>query len=169
MPQVHSCHTTTGLEMSWGGGMSGPRICPPITTGSESGILAVGERLDPDHWKRLPAVHCMATQSVLSFMCGLDGRIRMVKYERFRQPCGVRNTACCLLDGTGEWQIGDRRGGVSCGDEQNEKSHGRSRGLLRRLQTSDQGPGKKNYSGSHGSSGEEGLDLVERREGPGGH
>jgi hypothetical protein len=79
MPQVRSCHTTTRLEMSWGAGMSEPRICPPIATGSESGISAAGGRLDPDHWKRLPAVHCVATQSVLSFMCGLDGRTRMVK------------------------------------------------------------------------------------------
>ncbi len=93
MPQVHSCHTTTGLEMSWGGGMLKPRICPLMTTGIESGISAVGERLDPDHWKRLPAVHCQVTHSALSFMCGLDGRARMLKYERFRQPCGIQPAA----------------------------------------------------------------------------
>jgi hypothetical protein len=28
MPQVHSCHTSTSSEMSWGGDMSEPRICP---------------------------------------------------------------------------------------------------------------------------------------------
>ncbi len=54
MPQVHSCHTSTGFEMSWGGDMSEPRNCSPIMTGNERGISAAGERLDPDHWKRLP-------------------------------------------------------------------------------------------------------------------
>jgi hypothetical protein len=78
MPQVHSCHTSTGLEMLWSGDVSEPRICPPVVSRNENGISAVGERLDPDHWKRLMAVHCQATQSVLSFMCGLNGRARMV-------------------------------------------------------------------------------------------
>jgi hypothetical protein len=34
MPQVHSSHANTGFEMSWGGDMSEPRICPPIMTGN---------------------------------------------------------------------------------------------------------------------------------------
>jgi hypothetical protein len=79
MLQVHSCHTTTGLEMSWGGSVSEPRICPPLTARIENGISAAEEQLDPSDWKRLPAVHCMAAQSALSFMCGLDGRTRMVR------------------------------------------------------------------------------------------
>ncbi len=94
MPQVHSCHTTTGHEVSWGGSMSEPRICPLVAIGIESGISAVEERLDSSHWKRQPAIHCMATQSSLLFMCGLDGRTRKVKYEKFRQPCGVQPAAC---------------------------------------------------------------------------
>ncbi len=84
-------------------------------------------------------------------------------------PAALRDTACCLLESTGEWQAGDWRNGVSRGDEQDKKPHGRSGRLLRKLRTSDQDPGKKNHSGSYGSSGEEGLDLVERREEPGGH
>ncbi len=61
MPQVHSCHTTTGHEMSWGGSTSEPRVCPPITIEDGNGISAMEEQLDPDHWRRLPAIHCMAT------------------------------------------------------------------------------------------------------------
>ncbi len=107
MPQVHSCHTGTGLEMSWGGDMAELGICPPVMSGSENGISAVGERLDPDHWKRLTAVNCQATQSVLSFMCGLDGRTRMVKYEKFRQPCGIQPAASWKALESGRLEIGE--------------------------------------------------------------
>ncbi len=106
MPQVHSSHANTGFEMSWGGDMSEPRICPPIMTGNKRGISAAGEQLDPDHWKRLMAVHCQATQSVLSFMCGLDGRRRMVRYEKFRQPCGIQPAACWEALEKGKLRIG---------------------------------------------------------------
>jgi hypothetical protein len=43
----------------------------------------------------------MAMQSSLSFMCGVDDRARKVKYEKFRQPCGVQSAACweALKDG----------------------------------------------------------------------
>jgi hypothetical protein len=106
IPQVHSCHTITGPEMSWGGSMLEPRICPPVAIGIESGISAVEERLDPKYWKRLPAIHCTATQSSLSFMCGLDGRTRKVRYERFRQPCGIQPAACWKALESGELEIG---------------------------------------------------------------
>ncbi len=109
MPQVHSCHASTGLEMSWGGDMAEPRICLPVMSRNENGILAVGERLDPDHWKRLPAVHCLATQSVLSFMCGLDGRMRMVRYERFRQPCGIQPDTCWKALESDRLEVGGRK------------------------------------------------------------
>jgi hypothetical protein len=107
MPQVHSCHTTTGREVLWGESVSEPRICPPITTGIESGISAVEERLDPKHWKRLPAIHCMATQSSLSFIIGLDGQTRKVRYEKFRQPCGIQPAACWKALESGELEIGE--------------------------------------------------------------
>ncbi len=94
MPQVHSCHTSTSSEMSWGKDMSEPWTCPPVVTGNEKGISAVGEQLDPNHWRKLLAVHCQATQSVLSFMCGLDGQTKVGKYEKFRQPCGIQPAAC---------------------------------------------------------------------------
>jgi hypothetical protein len=71
------------------------------------GISAAGEGLDPDHWKRLPAVHCLATQSVLPFMCGLDGRTRMVRYEKFRQPCGIQPAACWKALKSGRLEIGE--------------------------------------------------------------
>jgi hypothetical protein len=94
MPQVYSCNIATGREMSRGMGMSEPRICPPVGTRGENGILAVKEPLGTEQWKKLPAIHCMATQSSLSFMCGLDGQTRKVKYEKFRQPCGIQSAAC---------------------------------------------------------------------------
>jgi hypothetical protein len=106
MPQVHSCHTTTGHEMSWGGSMSEPMVCPLITTADGNGISSKEERQDPDHWKRLPAVHCVATQSAISFMCGLDGRTRMVKYEKFQQPCGIQQAACWKALENGRLEIG---------------------------------------------------------------
>jgi hypothetical protein len=83
-----------------------PRIRPPIMTGNENGISAAGERLDSNHWKRLSAVHCLATQTVLSFMCGLDGRTRMVKYEKFRQPCGIQPAACWRALQSGRLKVG---------------------------------------------------------------
>ena len=76
MPQVYSCNIATGREASWGMGMSEPRICPPVGSGRETGISEVKEQLDMRRWERLPAIHCMAMQSSLSFMCGLDGRTR---------------------------------------------------------------------------------------------
>jgi hypothetical protein len=84
-----------------------PRICPPIEIGIESGISAVEEQLDSKHWRRLPAIHCMVTQSSLSFMCRLDGRTRKVKYEKFRQPCRIQPAACWKAQGNGELEIGE--------------------------------------------------------------
>ncbi len=49
----------------------------------ESESQRVKEELDAKQWVRLPAVHCVAMQSSLSFMCGLDGRAKKVKYEKF--------------------------------------------------------------------------------------
>jgi hypothetical protein len=38
MPQVYSCHTTTGCGAPLGMGISEPRVCPPIGSGREIGI-----------------------------------------------------------------------------------------------------------------------------------
>jgi hypothetical protein len=43
MPQVYSCHTSAGLEMSWGGDVTEPRICPLIMAERERGSSAAGE------------------------------------------------------------------------------------------------------------------------------
>jgi hypothetical protein len=94
MPQVHSCHASASTEMLWSGEMSEARICPPTMFRDEMGFSTVGEQLDPSHWRKLPATHCQATQSVLTFVCGLDGRMDRAKYERFCQPCGIQPTAC---------------------------------------------------------------------------
>jgi hypothetical protein len=74
-----------------------------------------------------------------------------------------------MLEGTGEWRIGNWQDGVSRDIESDKKPYGWRRGLLQRLQTAGQGPGKKNHSGTHGSSGGKRLDLVERGEGSSGH
>jgi hypothetical protein len=83
MPPVYSCHTDTGCGMPLDAGVSEPRVCPPIGSGREIGISATKEELDTRQWGRLPAIHCMAIQSSLSFICGPDGRTRKVKYKKF--------------------------------------------------------------------------------------
>ena len=49
----------------------------------------------------------MATQSSLSFMCGLDGRTRKVKYEKFRQPCRIQPAACWKASKSGKLEVGE--------------------------------------------------------------
>jgi hypothetical protein len=61
---------------------------------------------DRDDWMKLPAVHCQATQSVLMFLCGSDGRLRKLKFEKFRQPCGIRAAACREAVETGTLKVG---------------------------------------------------------------
>ncbi len=107
MPQVYSCNIATWREVSWDMSMSDSRICPPVGTGGENGISAGKGQLDTRQWKRLPAIHCMATQSSLSFMCGLDGRTRKVKYEKFRQPCGIQPAACWKASKSGKLEVGE--------------------------------------------------------------
>jgi hypothetical protein len=94
MPTTYSCHVPTGCGLPQGMDTAEPRICPPVGLEVEVGISAVKMELDTEQWTRLSAVHCVAMQSSLSFMCGLDGRTRKVSYERFRQPCGVQPAAC---------------------------------------------------------------------------
>jgi hypothetical protein len=55
---------------------------------------------------KLSVVHCQATQSVLTFLCSSDGRSRKVKFEKFRQPCGIRAAACWEAIETGKLKIG---------------------------------------------------------------
>ena len=40
-------------------------------------------------------------------MCGLDGRTRKVKYEKFRQPCGIQPAACWDALGSGKLEVGE--------------------------------------------------------------
>jgi hypothetical protein len=42
--------------------------------------MDAGGQLDPGDWKKLSALHCQATQSVLTFLCSLEGWSRMVKF-----------------------------------------------------------------------------------------
>ncbi len=107
MPPVLSCHTTTGCGLPLDAGLSEPRICPPVGSGEEIRISAVKVERDTRQWVRLPAVHCVAMQSSLSFMCGPDSRTRKVKYEKFRQPCGVRPAACWEALRSGRLKVGE--------------------------------------------------------------
>jgi hypothetical protein len=108
MPQVYSCNIATGCGAPLGAGISDPGICPSVWSGGEIGISAMKEELDTRQWRRLPAVHCMAMQSSLSFMCGVDGRAKKVKYEKFRQPCGVQSTACWEALKNGRLKVKER-------------------------------------------------------------
>jgi hypothetical protein len=63
--------------------------------------------LGSNHWRKLPAVHCQATQSILSFTCGLDNRMGKVKYEKFWQPCGIRPAACWEALKSGKLKVGE--------------------------------------------------------------
>jgi hypothetical protein len=67
----------------------------------------MGEQLDPNHWRNLPAIHCQATQSVLTFTCGLDSRMGKAKFERFRQPCGIQPIACWEALESGKLKVGE--------------------------------------------------------------
>jgi hypothetical protein len=167
MPPVYSCYVTAGCGVPQDAGISEPRICPSIGSGREIGILATKEELGTGQWRRLPAVHCMAMQSSLSFMCGLDGLTRKVKYEKFRQPCGVQPTACWDALKSGRLRVGEAE--LPHNDEPDQEPHGRRGRMFRKLQDASHSPGKKNSSGTHGGPGGRGLDLVEHREEPGGH
>ena len=107
MPPVYSCHVPTGCGMSLGVDMSEPRICPPIESETRIGIPALKTEMDEKQWVRLPAIRCVAMQSSLIFTCGLDGRTQKVKYEKFRQPCGVQPTACWKALESGKLKVGE--------------------------------------------------------------
>jgi hypothetical protein len=107
MPPVYSCHVPTGCGMPLDADTSEPRVCPPIESEAGIGISAMKTELDEKQWVRLPAVHCVAMQSSLSFMCGLDGRTRKVEYEKFRQPCGVQPVACWGALESGRLKVGE--------------------------------------------------------------
>jgi hypothetical protein len=107
MPQVYKCNIATGCGAPLGAGTSEPKICPPVGSGGKIVISAATVELATKQWRRLPAIHCMAMQSSLSFMCGVDGRARKVKYNKFRQPCGVQPTACWKALRDGRLKVGE--------------------------------------------------------------
>jgi hypothetical protein len=75
MPQVHSCQTSTGPAVMWDSEIMEARVCPPVRLGDEKIASAAGEQLDQNHWRKLPAIHCQATQYILTFTFGLGDRI----------------------------------------------------------------------------------------------
>jgi hypothetical protein len=108
MPPVYSCHVPSGCGVPLGTDMSEPRVCPPIGSEAGIGISALKTEMDEKQWVRLPALRCVAMQSSLSFTCGLGGRTQKVKYEKFRQPCGVQPTACWEALESGRLKVGER-------------------------------------------------------------
>ncbi len=163
MLPVYSCHVPTRCGLPLGADMSEPRVCPPIKSETGIGISAMKEELDTKQWVRLPAVHCVAMQSSLSFMCGPDGGTKKVKYEKFRQPCGVQPMAC--------WEA-LKYGRLKVGEAEYPKTMNQTRSHM---------AGEERYTGScgtpavalersvDGSSGGGRLDLVERGEESSGH
>ena len=104
-PQVYSCNIGTSLRTPWTTPLSDMEICPVVTFGEET-KMRFGEDLpDPDDWTKLPAELCQATQSVLTFLCGPEGRSRAVKFEKFQQPCRVEASACREAAKTGVLKI----------------------------------------------------------------
>jgi hypothetical protein len=87
--------------------VSEPRICPPIGSETRIGIPALRTEMDEKQWVRLPAIRCVAMQSSLTFTCGLGGRTQRVRYEKFRQPCGVQSTACWKALESGKLKVGE--------------------------------------------------------------
>ena len=159
MPPLYSCHTTTGCGMPLDTGTSEPRVCLSFWSKGEIGISATKEELDTRQWKRLPAVHCMAMQSSLSFMCGPDGRTRKVRYEKF--PTALRSAISGVLGSPEEWQTEGGGSRIPHNDEPDQESYGRRGGMYRKLQDTSRPPGKKNNSSTNGSPGGGRLDLVE--------
>ncbi len=107
MPPVYSCYAPTGCGMLLGVDMSEPRICPPVGSETRIGSPVLETEMDEKQWVRLPAIHCVARQSSLTFTCGLGGRTQRIKYEKFRQPWGVQPTACWRALESGKLKVGE--------------------------------------------------------------
>jgi hypothetical protein len=63
--------------------LSDVEICLMVMPSKEAKIGSGEEPSDPGNWVRLQAMHCQATQSVLTFLCSPDGYSRAVKFEKF--------------------------------------------------------------------------------------
>ncbi len=103
--QVYSCNTGTGLGMPWDASLPEAEICP-VTPSGKTRLRVEEDSPDLDDWMKLPAVHCQATQSVLTFLCGSNGRSRKVKFGKFRHSCGIRAAACLEAVETGRLMVG---------------------------------------------------------------
>jgi hypothetical protein len=140
MPQVHGCHAGADPRMPWDRKMPEVEVCLPTMLEGRIGASAMGDQLDPRDWKRMPAVHCQATQSALTFTCGPDSRMGKVKFEKFQQPCGIQATACWETVESGKLRVGELEHPVSMnttrshmrGDEDCSRGCGSQTGLLNR-------------------------------------
>jgi hypothetical protein len=82
--------------MQWDESVPEARVCPPVAQSDGIGMTTVEDRPDLD-----------ATQSVLTFLGSLDSRSRKVKFEKFRQPCGIQAGACWEAVENGKLKIGE--------------------------------------------------------------
>ncbi len=85
-------------------------------------------------------MQCQTTQSVLRFMCVPDSWMGKVKFEKFRQPCGIQATACWEAVESGRLRVGELEHPVVMnktrshmeGSEDCSRSCGPQAGLLNR-------------------------------------
>ncbi len=106
MPPVHSCQAGTDSGIWGSSAVSEMRVCPPVALRHGMEISATGGQLDPSLWRRLPALRCQATQSVLTFICGHDSQTGKVKFEKFQQPCGIQPAAWWEAMESGRLKVG---------------------------------------------------------------
>ncbi len=79
-PQIYGCRASGNLGTSGAFSLSGPVACLKVTPSKEAKTRIQREARDMDGWLRLEAIHCQATQSVLSYTCSQEGHARAVKF-----------------------------------------------------------------------------------------
>jgi hypothetical protein len=47
-----------------------------------------------DDWKKTRVIHCQAIQPILGYTFNKESQVRIVRFDRFREPCGITAVAC---------------------------------------------------------------------------
>jgi hypothetical protein len=42
-----------------------------------------------DDWKKTRVIHCQAIQPILGYTFNKESQVRIVRFDRFREPCGM--------------------------------------------------------------------------------
>ncbi len=93
-PLIYGCHIGEALGVPGALSSPHPDAYPRVTPSEGVEMGPPKEALSTNGGSRLEAIHCQATQSILSYTCNQEGRVDTVKLEQFRQPCGVSATIC---------------------------------------------------------------------------